>query len=96
MSQIGAGVQVLEIIAISIREVFTTVRTESGVVSPIWTRLHGSPRLLGRWRRARMRWKVQIVYFHNNVTKCYEMLLNITKYYEMLRNVTKCYEIRIS
>ena len=54
----------------------------------------GSLRLLGRLRRARMRWKAEVAYFHLNVMKCYEIPQTVMKITKMLWNVMKtCYEI---
>ena len=48
-----------------------------GWISIARTVSDGSPRLILRWRRARMRWKVQILYFPINVMKCYEISQNV-------------------
>ena len=62
--------------------------------SMVRTLRDGSLRLLGRWRRARMRWKVRVIYFPINVLKCYEIPQNVMKITKMLWNVMKtCYEI---
>ena len=60
---------------------------DSGGFGPVFAILtvpDGSPRLILRWRRARVRCKVQILYFPINVMKCYEMLRNVMKNPRML------------
>ena len=70
---------------------------DSGGFGPVFAILtvpDGSPRLILRWRRARVCCKVQILYFPINVMKCYEIPQNVMKNTKMLWNVMKlCYEI---
>jgi hypothetical protein len=44
----------------------------------------GSLRLILRWRRARMRWKLPVRHFPINVMKCYGMSRNVMKKCKML------------
>ena len=70
----------------SIQSCFGAGIAVCGWISIVRTVPDGSPRLILRWRRARVRCKVQILYFPINVMKCYEMLWKHAKCYEMLWN----------
>ena len=55
-----------------------------GSIFAMRTVLDGSLRLLGLWRRARMRWKAEVAYFPVNVVKCCEISANVVKKRKML------------
>ena len=56
----------------------------SGSIFATLTVLAGPLRLLGRFGRARMRWKADVAYFLVNVMKCCEIFGNVVKCCEML------------
>ena len=69
----------IEIMEKSIQSCFGAGIAVCGWISIARTVSDGSPRLILRWRCARVRWKVHILYFPINVMKCYEIPQNVMK-----------------